>query len=160
MGPFNNVNVIMLCCSSEQCSQTGDSVLPFKLDSVAVAGSLPTLQYTLHGCLTADLPQLDLNPHGQERAKLCFHLVSNWGPFSCEANVITTTLQKPENTTVRGAAMSRHVLPCPQLLHFYFQDWMGGLKPDSVTVTLSLILVTANATGTGTVNILSAENNP
>ncbi len=25
----------------------------------------------------------------------CFHPVSNWGPFACEANVITTTLWKP-----------------------------------------------------------------
>src|SRR4029434_7413707 len=24
----------------------------------------------------------------------CFHPVSNWGPFACEANVITTTLRK------------------------------------------------------------------
>src|SRR4029434_1336481 len=24
----------------------------------------------------------------------CFHPVSNWGPFACEANVITTTLWK------------------------------------------------------------------
>src|SRR4029434_5480514 len=25
---------------------------------------------------------------------ICFHPVSNWGPFACEANVITTTLWK------------------------------------------------------------------
>src|SRR4029434_3648980 len=30
----------------------------------------------------------------QPQTRDCFHPVSNWGPFACEANMITTTLWK------------------------------------------------------------------
>src|SRR4029434_8057222 len=41
---------------------------------------------------TLTLPSSQDRPQPQTRD--CFHPVSNWGPFACEANVITTTLWK------------------------------------------------------------------
>ena len=36
--------------------------------------------------------------------KNCFRPVSNRGPFACEANVITTTLRKPNEWNTKGVA--------------------------------------------------------
>src|SRR4029434_3196026 len=37
---------------------------------------------------------LNLKVVSRQTTRDCFHPVSNWGPFACEANVITTTLRK------------------------------------------------------------------
>src|SRR4029434_3825953 len=37
---------------------------------------------------------LNLKFVSRQTTRDCFHPVSNWGPFACEANVITTTLWK------------------------------------------------------------------
>lgn len=36
--------------------------------------------------------------------QICFCPVSNRGPFACEANVITTTLRKPDEWNTKGVA--------------------------------------------------------
>ena len=36
--------------------------------------------------------------------QICFRPVSNRGPFACEANVITTTLRKPNEWNTKGVA--------------------------------------------------------
>src|SRR4029434_6121903 len=64
-------------------SKLGGNSLLFK--DVVSLGTSPSLD---------PLSKICSVPNGARANVICFHPVSNWGPFACEANVITTTLWK------------------------------------------------------------------
>ena len=85
-------------CNPMNCSPTGSSVPRILQAGVGVGSHSLQGIFPMPGikpgtpALQAD--SLLSEPPGKPQKKACFCLASNWGPFECEANVITTPLWK------------------------------------------------------------------